>query len=43
MTWRQFLRTQAATMLAADFFHVDCALTLQPLAPVIIYDAQFSP
>jgi len=30
-TWRQFLQTHAATTLAADFFHVDCALTLQRL------------
>ena len=30
-TWRQFLHTQAATMLAADFFHVDCAVSLQRL------------
>ena len=30
-TWRQFLRTQASTILACDFFHVDCALSMQRL------------
>lgn len=28
-TWRQFLRTKAATMLACDCFTVDCAVTLR--------------
>jgi putative transposase len=28
-SWRQFLRAQSATMLACDFFAVDCAVTLK--------------
>jgi putative transposase len=28
-TWRQFLHAQATTILAVNFFHVDCAVTLK--------------
>jgi putative transposase len=35
-TWRQFLLAQAATMLAADFFHVDRAVTLWCLYCLVV-------
>ena len=37
-SWRQFLRTQTASMLAVDFFHVDCAVTQRRLYVLFVIE-----
>jgi hypothetical protein len=37
-SWRQFLRTQAASMLAVDVLHVDCAVRRRRLYVLFVLE-----
>jgi hypothetical protein len=37
-SWRQFVRMQATCMPAVDYFHVDCAVTLQRLYVLFVLE-----